>query len=360
MTAQLRDPFRPAARPPVRGRALRSRAGLISLRVQPRAVVVSTLLVLAILGIGAVSLTVGDYPASFGDVAATLTGSGPPGLDFIVNQLRLPRWVVGLLVGGALGASGAILQSLTRNPLGSPDLIGFTAGASAGAVLVILVVGGGPFEVAGGAVIGAAVTAAAIYGLAYRRGVQGFRLILIGIGVSAVMLSIIQYLITRAELTSAVAAKVWLVGSLNGRTWGQVAPVALALLVLIPVALALSRNLSMLEMGDDAARARGVQVERSRTALVLISVALAGVATASAGPIGFVALAAPQLARRLTRSAGPGLLPATLMGSALLTGSDFAAQRVFAPTLLPVGIGTAALGGVYLAWLLAHEWRRQG
>ena len=342
----------------IRGRVLRTPGGRISVRVDVRTAVVGLLLFGASLAVATVTMTTGDYPVPFADVVKSLLGQGDPGTDFIVTTLRLPRLLTGVLVGMALAVSGALLQSLTRNPLGSPDVIGLTSGSVTGALLVIIVVHGSMLDVAAGALVGGLGTAAAVYGLAFKRGVQGLRLILVGLGLSAMLLSTNYFLITRATLQDAIAAQVWLTGSLNGRRWEHVWAVGLAVAVLLPAALYFGRRLALLGMGDDAAKALGVPVERSRLVLILVSVALAAIATAAAGPIAFVALAAPQVARKLTRSAGPVLLPSALMGALLLIGSDLVTQRLFAPAQLPVGIATGAIGGLYLAWLLAHEWRR--
>jgi iron complex transport system permease protein len=171
------------------------------------------------------------------------------------------------------------------------------------------------------------------------------------------LLALTNYLITRARLEDAEQAAVWIAGSRNGRGWDQALPLAIGLVVLVPVALALGRPLKMLELGDDTATALGVRVERTRLWLALVGVGLTALATAAAGPIAFVALAAPQIARRLTRSSGPGLISAALMGALIMQVSDLAAQRLLAPKQLPVGVMTGAIGGLYLAWLLAHEWR---
>ena len=211
-----------------------------------------------------------------------------------------------MLIGVALGAAGAIFQSITRNPLGSPDIVGFVQGASAGAVLEIVVFGGGTFAIAAGAIVGGIGTAVIVYLLAMRGGAPGYRLILVGIGIGAMLVAVTDYLLTRSTLEEAQAANVWITGSLNGRGWEHVRPIAAALVVLAPVVALLARELRMLELGDEAARALGVGVARSRLALVFVAVALTAVATASAGPIVFVALAAPQIARRLTRAGGPG------------------------------------------------------
>ena len=339
------------------GVVLRGRS--FSARVDVRAVVLTVVLLLLVLGIGTMSLTTGDFPVPVADVVRSLTGRGDTGTDFIVLTLRLPRVLTALLVGAALGLSGAIFQSLTRNPLGSPDFIGLTIGASTGALIVILVLNGGTTQIALGALAGCAFTAIAIYLLAYSGGAHGFRLILMGIGLGAVLDAFNSFLITRARLDEAIGAQRWLVGSLNGRGWEDVRPVALAVLILLPIALVHARQLTMLSFGDEAAAALGVPVERTRFTLFAVSVALAGVATAAAGPIGFVALAAPQVARRLTGTVGVGLVGSAAMGAFLLSASDFLAQRVLSDSQLPVGVATGAVGGVYLCWLLVHEWRRK-
>jgi iron complex transport system permease protein len=329
----------------------------LSLRVHMRSLVVCALLLAAMLMSAVVSIGTGDFPLSAGDVVATLVGRGDPASEFIVETLRLPRVLTAVLVGAAFGIAGAIFQSISRNPLGSPDMIGFTVGSVTGAVLVILVIDGTTSQIAAGAIGGGLVTAVIIYVLALRGGVQGYRLVLVGIGVAAVLQAINAYLVARATREDAYEAAHWMIGSVNGRGWEHVAPVAAALAVLVPAALLLARPLALLEMGDDAARALGVSAERSRLALIFVAVGLTAVATASTGPIAFVALAAPQIARRLTRSATPGLIPAAIMGSLLLVTSDLAAQRLLSIDL-PVGVMTGALGGVYLCWLLAAGWRR--
>ncbi|HEX6344491.1 FecCD family ABC transporter permease [Umezawaea sp.] len=340
----------------VRGRVVRTRH--VSFRFADRTVLVSLALLLAVIGVGLVTLTSGDFELTVAEVANSLIGRGDGASDFIVLTLRLPRLLTGILVGIALAVSGGILQGLSGNPLASPDILGFVQGSATGAILVIVLVDGGMAEVGAGALVGGVATSVVVYLLAFKQGVQGFRLILIGIGVSFIMLSLNQYLITRASLSDAIAAQAWQVGGLNGRGWDHVRVVGSAVAVLLPLALYFGRRLALLEMGDATARGLGVDAERTRFALIAISVGLAAVATAAAGPVSFLALAAPQLARRLTGSAGAGLVPAALMGALLLVAGDLAVQRLFSPAQLPVGIATGAIGGLYLIWLLAHEWRR--
>lgn len=333
---------------------LRSRRLGWSTRVHARAVLVGLLLILAAVAVFAWSLTVGDFPIPLSDVLRSLSGIGSSDSDFIVRTLRLPRGLVGLMVGAAFGLSGAIFQRLVRNPLASPDIIGINSGAAAAAVFAIVILGMSGTRVTVGALIGATVSSLAVYFLAYKRGVTGYRLVLVGIGITAMLTSVISYLLTRAEIYDLQQATVWLAGSLNGTGWEQVRPIALALAVLMPVAIVLARQLRLLELGDDAAKGLGGRVELARGGLILTGVALAAVSTASAGPIAFVALVAPQIARRLVGGRTIALLPAAWCGALLLVASDLAARRIFAPSELPVGIVTAILGAPYLLYLLAR------
>ncbi|MDO9353708.1 MAG: iron chelate uptake ABC transporter family permease subunit [Solirubrobacteraceae bacterium] len=325
---------------------------------QRRVHVVWAILAALSLIVAVISIGTGEYPISPSEVIRTLLGDGTQGTTFIVETLRMPRVICALLVGGALGASGAVFQTLTHNPLGSPDVIGFTWGAATGAVLQIAILGGGAFAVSGSAILGGLVTAFAVYGLSLGHGPTGSRLILIGIGISALLAAVTTFLLARVELGSAQAARIWLTGSLNGRGWEFAVPMLVALAILLPLLALLAKPLTMLELGDDAARALGVEVDKIRPALIVVAVGLCGCATAAVGPVPFVALAAPQLARRLTRATGPGLVAATLMGALLLAGSDLLAQRLLPTGGLPVGVMTGALGGAYLIWLLRNEWRK--
>jgi iron complex transport system permease protein len=349
----------PAAPGPGSRRTVTLRTATVSLRLDLRAFSWVTGLALVTAVIAVLGLTTGDLPVPVADVLRSLSGRGDAGTDFVVLTLRLPRVLTALLVGAGLGVSGAIFQGLTRNPLGSPDFIGLTVGASTGALVVILVLRGGTGQIALGALIGCALTSVAVYLLARGGGAQGFRIVLIGVGVGAVLDAVNSFLITRARLDDAIGAQRWMIGSLNGRGWADVLPPAVALLVLLPTALLGGRRLALLQLGDETATALGVPVARTRLTLFTAGVGLAAAATAVAGPIAFVALAAPQLARRLTGPVGSGLAGAAVMGAFLLVASDWVAQRVVPGTQVPVGVATGALGGAYLCWLLLNEWRRR-
>lgn len=337
---------------------LRAPGGL-SLRLDVRAVTVVVLLLLAALAASVVLIGTGDFPIPAGDVVRTLLGDGNAGQEFIVNELRLPRVLVGLLVGASLGLGGALFQAVTRNPLGSPDVLGLGQGATAGALVMIVLFSGSAAQVTVGALVGGLATGLAIYLLAWKRGVHGYRLVLVGIGVSAIVTAVNGYLLTVSDIVDAARALVWMTGSLNGRDWEQVWPLLGVCALLVPLVLAGGRGLRMMEMGDDVAGALGVRVERVRALLMVAAVLLVATATAAAGPVGFVSLTAPQLARRLTRSPGPNLLASLCMGAALLVTADWVSQRAFGADQLPVGVVTGVLGGVYLLWLLVAE-RRAG
>jgi iron complex transport system permease protein len=350
--------------PRVAGRAPWRFRGLSGVR-RPRAMAVFVAgLVLLVLA-AALNLGRGDYPIPIPDVLTTLFGAGSRAQQFVVLELRLPRSLTGALVGAALAVSGAIFQSIARNPLASPDIIGIQWGASAAAVFVI-VLGGGAGAIGGGfasigvplaALAGGLVTATTIYLLAWRKGIQGYRLVLVGIGINAVLIAAVNWLLTVAEIYQAAQAQVWLNGSLNARGWDDVVPVAVALVVLLPAALALAHLLGGLQYGDDTARGLGIRVDGGRTVLLLVAVVLASIATAAAGPIAFVALVCPQIAQRLCRTPVPPIATSAIIGAALTVVADLIARTALPGTEMPVGIVTAVLGAPYLLYLLARNRR---
>lgn len=334
------------------------RAG-IALRWSRRTAGVCALLVAATLAISLWSVMSGSYELTLGQVWATLTGDPEAAFARVVLlEWRLPRALAAVVFGAALGVAGAVFQSLTRNPLASPDVIGFSTGSYTGALVVILVTGGTHLQVAGGALVGGFVTAAAVYLLAWRRGVHGFRMIIVGIALSAMLTSVNTWLIMTAELEAAITAAVWGTGSLNGTTWEHVAVGSAIVLVLLALLTPLAAGLRQLELGDDAAKATGTRTEPVRLAVIAIGVALTATATASAGIIAFVALAAPQIGRNLVRAPGVPIAAAACTGAFLLATADHAAQHLL-PVDLPVGVVTVVVGGGYLVWLLVHESRRR-
>ena len=339
----------------LRGRVIRWRG--FSVRLDARSTSVCVVLCGLLVVVSLWSISVGDFPISIRDVIATILGNPTEDSEFIVGTLRLPRVLVGIGVGATFGMSGAIFQSLVRNPLGSPDIIGFNAGAALGAVTAIVWFDGSPTQVSAGAVAGGILAALAVYLLAWKRGVQAYRLVLVGIGAGFAVNAFIDYLITRAEINDVQRATIWLTGSLNGRSWDEVRIVAVALAVLGPLAIIMQRRLDRLDLGDDTAAALGINVARSKLALVLVAVCLASLGVAAAGPIAFVAFVAGPIARRLANSPSACIVPAAFVGALVTVVADLAARRLLAPTELPVGIMTAALGAPYLLWLLARQAR---
>lgn len=300
------------------------------------------------------SLSLGEYPIPVGRVIPLVFGQGAYGDVLVVQDLRLPRAVLGILVGLGLGMSGAVFQSLVRNPLASPDILGITAGGSMFAVFGITVVGASGVLLSGYATVGALVTALVIYFLGYRRGLSSYRLVLVGIGVGAVATALMQFLWATALYQDAASIALWISGSLNGRGWENIIPTFVLLLVFVPAALLLRRPLNALELGDDSAAAIGVRVQRSRGLLLLAAVGLAGAAVGGAGPVAFVAFVSAPIARRLARSPGPALVASGLFGALLVLTSDLVGRLLLPNTEIPVGVITGIVGAPYLLWLLVR------
>ncbi|NEA09846.1 iron chelate uptake ABC transporter family permease subunit, partial [Streptomyces sp. SID10692] len=243
-----------------------------------RSLLVSTGLLAAVVVVFGVSLSVGDMVMPIGKVVETLFGGGDGGSRFVVLELRLPRALLAILVGTGFGLSGAVFQTVLRNPLASPDLIGISAGASAVAVTAALLFQVSGLALSAGALTGSLVAGTAIYLLAWRQGVAGQRLVLVGIGVAMGLSSVVWYVMARSDVTDAQEAFRWLAGSLNGRSWSQVWPLLIALGLLVPLTVLAAHALRPLQLGDDAAAGLGAKVERGRLALLLCATALAGVA----------------------------------------------------------------------------------
>lgn len=333
-----------------------ARVGPCAIRLHPRSLAISTVLAIGVLIVAAVTLRYGTLADDLGEVWRALRGDAPDNVVRSVRGRRVPRLITAVLVGGALGVSGAVFQSLSRNALGSPDIIGLTTGAATAAVLQIVVFNGGMLATAVAAVAGGLLTSLIVYGLARRDGVSGgLRLVLVGIGIGAVASSITSLLMVRADLDQATVAQQWSAGSLLARGWPHAISMLLAVGVLVPALLAVARTITMIEMGDDAAHGLGIRVERYRLIAILLGIALASMATAAAGPIAFIALAAPQIVGRLCRRRGVLVLPSFFMGAILLGLADLLSQTVDVGLRTPVGTITALLGGLYLIYLLARR-----
>ncbi|RBO93822.1 FecCD family ABC transporter permease [Nocardia puris] len=341
------------------------RIGPVSLVLRPTMFSITLALVGVVFLLFCVDIAVGETHIPLGRVLDVLGGGGSRAQRFIIVESRLPRALTAVVVGAALGLAGAITQSILHNPLASPDMLGITSGASLGAVAVLVLSGGATTGFAASigaplaALLGGLLTAALIYVLAWgrtvsgARGTTGLRLILIGVGVNALALAGINWVLTRATWQDAARAQLWLNGSLNSAGATQLVPAAIALAVVAAVAIGSARQLAALRLGDETTRVLGVRIQTQQGILIGSSVIAASVATAAAGPIAFVALAAPQIARRVLRTPGEPLIGSALIGAILVVGADAAARTLF-PAALPVGIVTAVMGGPFLLYLLVR------
>ncbi|KPI06053.1 ABC-type transporter, integral membrane subunit [Actinobacteria bacterium OK074] len=336
--------------PPTHPRVIRYRN--TSLLLHRRSALLAAALLLLLLSAMLASACLGLSYVPPGAVWRTLRGEP----NLVVGELRLPRIVLGALVGAALGMSGALIQTVTRNPLASPDVIGVGHGAAAATVLALAtgtVAAPGALPVV--SVAGGLTAAGLVYVLAWRHGMQPSRFVLTGVGIGVALSAVVQLYLTESELAQAEQVKLWLTGSLNGRGYEQAGPLAAVLLLCLPALLWASRAMRQLGLDDDTAAALGVQVQRTRLALTILGVILAATATGAAGPIGFVALTAPQLARRLTRTPQLPLTTSALTGALIVVTADLAARTLDPPLEIPVGALTSLVGGPYLLWLLGRE-----
>lgn len=291
-------------------------------------------------------------------VFAALVERQGGGLGFIVTQLRLPRALLAALVGSALAVSGLLLQGQVRNPLASPDLLGITSGASAGAVFYLAFLAGslGPHGLPLAAMLGAGLAALLVYGLAWNHGASPLRLVLVGVGVSAMLAAATTFLLVFSPLTTTLSAYVWLTGSVYGASWPEVRALGLWWLVLLLPLAALARHAVLAQLDDDLARGLGVRLQRQRATLLALAVALAGVAIAWGGAIAFVGLIAPHIARRLLPAGfAAQALMAALAGALLVMLADLLGRTLFLPLDLPAGIFVAALGAPFFLYLLIRQ-----
>ncbi|GAB92018.1 FecCD family ABC transporter permease [Gordonia rhizosphera] len=344
------------------------------IRVGPASWVVRTrMLVTALAGLAitlllfALSVGISDYPMGPVDVARILLGGGTRIENVVVFDVALPRALVAVLVGFGLGMAGALTQLIARNPLATPDILGITAGAGAAAVAAIAFASSWGAWFAGlgvpvAALLGGLATAAVMYLLAWpgRRanaGIDPFRLVIVGVGMTWMLQALTGYLLARAEITDAASAQTWLVGSVSQATWSDVWPATVAVVVGVGVVVGLSRPISVISLGPDLSRGLGVRTGCITTAVLLLAVVVAALCVAAAGPIAFVALLAPQIAMRLTGSPTPTPLASGVAGSILVVGGDLACRTIL-PGGLPVGIVTAAIGGPSLLYLMISMSRK--
>ncbi|MFI8849974.1 FecCD family ABC transporter permease [Streptomyces sp. NPDC053499] len=340
-----------AVRPAGYGLIRRGRGSFLFHR---RAAVAAAALGLLTAAVCVTYLCLGETNVPPGEVLNVLSGQ-PSWAALVVSDLRLPRMALGLLVGAAFGVGGALIQTVARNPLASPDIIGVSQGASA------LTIGALTFGITSFSVlpyvsvVGGLLAAVLVYLFAWRGGLHAARFVLIGIGIAIALRSIVHLFITKGDYLVAAQAQVWLTGSLNGRGWAEAAPLGWALLAVVPFVVWAARAQRNAGLDDDTATALGVPLQRTRFGLALLGVFLASVATGAAGPVDFVALLAPQIARRMTRTPQIPLLCSALLGAFIVVAADLLARLLFAPVELPVGVLTAAIGAPYLIWLIIRS-----
>jgi len=319
-----------------------------------RRVLVTLALVAAVLVVAVLSLTTGEVALTVPELVGALSPDGDVFARYVLLDLRLPRLAMAAEVGALLALAGALFQSVLRNPLASPDIIGISQGATVGAVTALLVLGWGGLAVAGCAALGGLVVAAANLLLGWRNGFSSYRFVLTGIGLAFVATSVVGYLLTRSDVREAQSALVWMAGSVSGADPAGVRHLGLVLVVLLPVGALLARGLGLLEMGDDTAATLGVRPTLLRVAALVTGVVAAAAAVSVAGPVSFVALTAPPIARRLLGDGRVGLVPTVLVGVVVATAADFVAGHVVPGQVsVPLGVVTGLLGGPYLVWLLA-------
>nr|WP_245937380.1 iron ABC transporter permease [Saliterribacillus persicus] len=302
-----------------------------------------------------VSLSVGSTYISPIEIWGHFLGQGGGEYDFTINMLRLPRLILAFLVGAALSVSGLILQSIIRNPLASPDIIGITAGASVGAITFIVFFAG-TISISWLPLVsmsGALVVAVLVYLLAWKQGVTPIRLVLVGIGIAAAMKAFVMMMIVVSETAVTTKSYLWLTGSLYGATMKDVIGILPWVVVFIPLAFLLARTIRVLELGDELATSLGVNVQVIRFSLLFVSVVLAGSAVAFAGGIGFVGLIAPHIAKKLAPNVFHLLVPiAGLIGGLMVMVSDLIARTAFLPLDIPAGVFTAGIGAPFFIYLL--------
>ncbi|MDX8150737.1 iron ABC transporter permease [Patulibacter brassicae] len=340
-----------------RRRVLRLRRPALSLRIDARAAGVTAGLALLAIAAAIAGIAWGGADLPLGDVLRSLTVGADGGTDLIVRELQAPRAALALVCGAGFGIAGAIFQSVLRNPLASPDIVGTAHGASLAGVAGLLL--GASYGTSMALAAGGALAATALcLAVAPRR--EALTLVLVGIGIAALAGAGVSFLLTVGDITATSRAVLWLVGSLNGGDWATVRATGAAVAPLAIVALLLARRIDALALGDELAHGLGLRPARERAVLLVVAAALVGACVAACGPLGFAAFLAPQIGRRLAGAGSTAALPASAAaGAALVALADLLGRRIGAPGELPVGVVTALLGGLLFLVLLTREQRRR-
>ena len=327
----------------------------LSFHLSTRVLTVTASLLVSLFAVLLVSVHLGAFPMSFAQITDALSGQTEGLQRMIVVDHRLPRILTAIGAGAAFGLAGAMFQTMLRNPLASPDVIGFSAGASCGALLAMILTGG---FVLLGALAGGIVTAIAVMALAWKNGLHPYRLILVGIGASLTLAAVADVLMSRLDILTAAEMAKWLVGTLNARNWEDVRLIWVGLALVMPLAMWLQFPLSRMSMADDIAMGLGVALTPMRLLISAIAVALIALAVSVTGPLPFVAFVSGPIARRLVRGGKPALLQAAVVGAMVTMLADMAARSV--PMVqLPAGVFTAIIGAPVLMWLLLIQFRNK-
>lgn len=318
---------------------------------------INIILIALIIAMAVFSLVYGDKIYSLDTVFRVIIGENIQGASFSVGRLRLPRMLIGIMVDAAFGIAGNTFQTMLRNPLASPDIIGISSGCSVSAVFCILVlhISGGIVSII--SVVFGLLISLIIYMLSRGTGFSGGRLILIGIGVQAITNAMVSYMILKSTQYNVPSALRWLSGSLNGMSMKDV-PIILSVLVIFGgISIVLTKYIQILELGDELATTLGININILRVVLIVCSVVLIAFATAITGPIAFVSLLAGPIAIKLTGSSSANAFSAALVGAILVLAGDIIAQFAFT-TRFPVGVITGMIGAPYMLILLIYANKR--
>jgi iron complex transport system permease protein len=318
-----------------------------------RAALVIGSVVVALLAAAAVELLAGDYPLTPARVIDAALGGGSRIDQYIVLQVRMPRLLMAALCGAALGTAGALFQSLLRNPLASPDLLGISGGASVAAVWGTLVLGLSGVAVAGLAFAGGVAVAFVLLLAAHRLSGGGYRLVLAGVGIAFLCSAIVGYLLKRVQVQQAQSAMVWITGAIGAPAWGDILVLAVVCVLAVPALAAAGRMLPVLQLGDALAAGLGARPVAGRVVVISAAVLLSATTTAFIGPVAFVALCAPPIARALLGRGAVGIGTSAAVGAVILVLADLAGQYAIPGLSVPIGVVTGAVGAPYLLWLLA-------
>ncbi|MFS0749410.1 FecCD family ABC transporter permease [Oceanobacillus sp. 1P07AA] len=322
-----------------------------------RFIFVTSLLAITAFVLSCTMLMLGNtiYPIS--DVVSVLLGEEVQGASFAVGTIRFPRMVAGVFAGFAFGVAGYVFQTMLRNPLANPNVIGITTGSSAAAVFCIIVLQASNTVVSIASIIGGLVTVIVIFLLARGTSFSIGRLILVGIGIQAMLNAVISYLLMIGQENDIPTAMRWLNGSLNGAKMEDVYPLIIAVIIFTPIIVALGKQLDMLELGEQTAISLGVNTDKTRVILIITSVLILALATATTGPIAFIAFLSGPIAKRLVGVGFSSIIPAGLVGIILVLASDLVGQFAFAARY-PVGVITGIIGAPYLIYLLIRMNRK--